>query len=449
MRSRIRNKSKNKYIQYKSNKASSFAILCIFFVSLILSIIYLRYIKQLTYKNIYKNITELSEQTTTQLNLAITDQMNMLHMMVQYIEAGHIRTEDEIFELLKGEIDNYHFTRLVILDRNGNGKTSDGFEVKDYENIDEFFVSDDVYLSENRPSTVTDDQVNIYAQVFKLNGQDRVLMATIKTSDYKEILLRRLFGKGGTYLINSNGTVLIDSFDNIKHSTTNLYEYFKVKYELTNDKQLQKIEDMTNAIKRGEIGTFDIEFGNEIYFIHYEKTAINDWYVITTASDSTIASELINIVITSVILCLIIICIIVCNSIYINISNQKKNRQIYKVAYIDPVTLLGNETYFKGNGELYLSGHTASIKYIITVDINKFKALNRVHGYAFCNELLKVLGQKLTRLLPPDNITCRVSNDVFASIFSYDENIEELLDKIYKEASNLKVGNVKIGRAHV
>lgn len=444
MRSRIRNKSKNKYIQYKSNKASSFAILCIFFISLILSIIYLRYIKQLTYKNIYKNITELSEQTTTQLNLAITDQMNMLHMMVQYIEAGHIRTEDEIFELLKGEIDNYHFTRLVILDRNGNGKTSDGFEVKDYENIDEFFVSDDVYLSENRPSTVTDDQVNIYAQVFKLNGQDRVLMATIKTSDYKEILLRRLFGKGGTYLINSNGTVLIDSFDNIKHSTTNLYEYFKVKYELTNDKQLQKIEDMTNAIKRGEIGTFDIEFGNEIYFIHYEKIAINDWYVITTASDSTIASELMNIVITSVILCLIIICIIVCNSIYINISNQKKNRQIYKVAYIDPVTLLGNETYFKGNGELYLSGHTASIKYIITVDINKFKALNRVHGYAFCNELLKVLGQKLTRLLPPDNITCRVSNDVFASIFSYDENIEELLDKIYKEASNLKVGNVNI-----
>ena len=201
---------------------------------------------------------------------------------------------------------------------------------------------------------------------------------------------------------------------------------------------------MTNAIKRGEIGSFDIEFGNEIYFIHYEKTAINDWYVITTASDSTIASELINIVITSVILCLIIICIIVCNSIYINISNQKKNRQIYKVAYIDPVTLLGNETYFKGNGELYLSGHTASIKYIITVDINKFKALNRVHGYAFCNELLKVFGQKLTRLLPPDNITCRVSNDVFASIFSYDENIEELLDKIYKETSNLKVGNVNI-----
>jgi len=238
--------------------------------------------------------------------------------------------------------------------------------------------------------------------------------------------------------------VLIDSFDNIKHSTTNLYEYFKVKYELTNDKQLQKIEDMTNAIKRGEIGTFDIEFGNEIYFIHYEKTAINDWYVITTASDSTIASELINIVITSVILCLIIICIMVCNSIYINISNQKKNRQIYKVAYIDPVTLLGNETYFKGNGELYLSGHTASIKYIITVDINKFKALNRVHGYAFCNEILRKLGQKVRDILPEDNITCRISNDVFASIFSYDENIEELLDKIYKEASNLKVGNVNI-----
>lgn len=444
MRRSIRNKSKNKYIQYKTNKAGIIWVIFIFTIALILSVVYIKHVKELTYQNIYQNITELSEQTTTQLNLAIIDQMNVLDLMVQYINAGHLKTEEEVFELLKGELDKYHFTRFVILDRKGNGKTSDGFDVEGYENIDEFFKEDHVYLSENRPSTVTDDQVNIYAHVINLNGKEKVLMATIKTSDYKSILLRRLFGQGGTYLINNEGTVLIDSFDNIKDSTANWYDYFKAKYQLDEDNQGQKIDDMASAIKRGEIGTLDISYGHETYFIHYEKTAINDWYVVTTASDNTIASELISLVTVSVILCLIIICIVVLMSIYINVSNQRKNRKIYKVAYIDPVTLLGNETYFKGNGEIYLEGHTVSIKYIITVDINKFKALNKVHGYAFCNQLLKTLGQKLTVLLPLDNITCRVSNDVFASIFSYDEDIHELLEKIYKEASNLQVGNVNI-----
>ncbi|MDE5830762.1 MAG: diguanylate cyclase, partial [Clostridia bacterium] len=130
---------------------------------------------------------------------------------------------------------------------------------------------------------------------------------------------------------------------------------------------------------------------------------------------------------------------IVCISIYISISNQNKNHRIYKVAYIDPVTLLGNETYFKGNGSIYLEGKTAKNKYIITIDINKFKALNKVYGYAFCNEILKKLGQTIRDVLPSDNITCRIANDVFASIFSYEEDINELLDRIFNEASMLEV----------
>ncbi len=443
-RKRIIRKNKNKYIEYKSNKTSIISIIFIFMATVILSLIYINYVKELIYKNIYQNIRELSEQTSTQLNLAIADQKSVIRVMIEYINAGHIRTEQEIFDSFKGELEHYHFTRLVILDRNGNGITSDGYEVKNYAKIEEFFEQDDVYLSENRPSTVTDNQVNIYSKTFKMNGVDKVLMATINTSDYKEILLRRLFGKGGTYLINNDGIVLIDSFGNIKNSKSNLYEYFKVKYDVTKKERIEKLDNMKNDIKQGKEGTFDIELNGETYFIHYEKTDINDWYVVTTASDSTIAHELIRLAVMAVILCLIIICAIVCTSIYISVSNQKKNHKIFKVAYIDPVTLLGNEAYFKGNGAIYLEGKTYKNKYIITVDINKFKALNKIYGYAFCNEILKTLGQKLSKTLPSDNITCRISNDVFASIFSYEGNIEKLLNKINNEVSNLEVNDTKI-----
>ena len=441
---RIHKKSQNKFIQYKSNKASIIWILTIFFVIIVLSIIYIEYVQKLIYKNVYKNITELSEQTATQLNLAITDQMNVIHLMVEYINKGHLNTEEEIFDSFKEQLDNYHFTRLVILDKKGNGITSDGHIVKNYPNINEFFMQENVYLSENRPSTVTQDQVNIYSQTFRLNGEYKVLMATINTSEYKELLLRRLFGKGGTYLINNEGTVLIDSFDNIKDSTANLYDYIKETYNVIEKDKIEVIDDMAREIRENKEGTFDIKFGRETYFLHYEKLNINDWYVVTSASDNTIASELINLIIMSTILCLIVTFIIVSISIYISIMNQNKNRKIYRVAYIDPITLLGNETYFKGNGAIYLEGQTSNIKYIVTIDINKFKALNNIHGYAFCNEILKKLGKKLTEVLPPNNITCRVSNDVFASMFSYEDDINDLLDNIFEEVSVLNINGINI-----
>lgn len=434
-------KIKNKY---KTTKISYISIFSIFLMVVILSFIYIRYMKDLVYQNIYQNINELSKQTATQLNLAITEQKNMVKFMAEYINKGHFREETEIFDTFKNELDYYHFTRLVILDKEGNGITSDGFTVKDYENMEEFFNQDEVYLSENRPSTVSDNQVNIYSKKIILNHEEKVLMATINTFDYKQILLRRLFGKGGTYLINSNGSVLIDSFDNIKESDANLYNYMKTRYNITEEKNIEKIDKMAYEIQNGLQNTFDIRVNEGVYFIHYERLNINDWYVVTTASDSTIAEELIELITLSAIICLGVAFVIICIAVYVNILNQNKNKELYQVAYMDYVTSLGNEHYFRENGVAYLLEHRKDKKYIITVDINKFKALNNIYGYQFCNEILKKLGQNLKELLPMKNIICRISNDVFASIFCYEGDVHNLLYTISNQASRMDINGIQI-----
>jgi len=435
----IRKKKQNKYMKYRASKAGIISIFTIFIIVVVLSISYIGNSRTLIYKNVYQYINELSEQTATQLNTVIQNQKRLVSLMVETIENGHFNTEEKIFESVQEQLIEYSFTRLVILDKKGNGKTSDGYTVKNYANIEEFFNQEDVYLSENRPSTVTNNSVNIYSKTFNFKGEEKVLMATINTYDYKNILLRRLFGKGGTYLINNEGTVLIDSFDNIKENNANLYEYIKTNYKSDKQEEYEKIDKMANDIKNNKEATLDARFNGETYFIHYERLGINDWYVVTTATNTTIAKELMNLVILSTILCIGITLVITSISVYIYVSKKKKTAELYRVAYIDPVTLLGNEYYFRGKGTLYLEGQTTSNKYIITVDINKFKALNNIYGYAICNEVLKSLGQKLISLLPSDNITCRISNDIFASIFSYEEDINNLLYKISKEGSILDI----------
>ena len=419
-------------------------ILCVFIIILILSFFYVGYVKELIYQNIYQNISELSKQTVTQLKLSITDQKKFVEIMVESIDSGYFKTQEEIFERYNKDLENYHFTRLVILDKQGNGITSDGHQVTNYKNIEEFFAQEEVYLSENRPSTVSNNQVNIYAKTFQLNGEEKVLMATINTKDYKEILLRRLFGKGGTYLINSKGTVLIDSFDNIKQENSNLFDYMRTAYEIKDQKENEKIETMKKNIQEQKQETFDIKLGKDIYFIHYEKLGINDWYVVTSAADDIIANQLIKLVIISVVLCLVINLFMIGITVYIDLSGQKQNHKLYKVAYIDPITKLGNEAYFKENGTKYLQNQVSKEKYILTLDINKFKALNNIYGYGFCNEILKKVGKELENIVPENNMTCRISNDIFASLFTYEKNIHLLLEKIVKQISIISIGDRNI-----
>lgn len=437
-------RKKTEYLEHKTGYTGIVSLLTVFVLVMVISIAYISHIQNLIYKNVYQNIKELSEQTAVQLEASITEQKNIVRVMTDTIEQGHFTTEAEIFRRYAKEISTYHFTRLVILDKQGNGITSDNYEVKNYHNVEEFFAQEDVYVSDNRPSTVSDNQVNIYSKTFTLNGEEKVLMATINTSDYKDILLRKLFGRGGTDLINEEGIILLDGWENDLEENTNLYDYIQENYPPINEKENDKINKMKEAIKIGENGTFHVNLGGEIYFIHYEKMNINNWYVITSSPISTIAQELMNLVILSAMLCIFIVLVIMSISVYINISNKKKNNRLYRVAYIDPVTLLGNEYYFRSNGTIYLEGSITKTKYVVTIDINKFKALNNIYGYAVCNEILKTLGQKIQRLLPEDNITCRISNDIFASIFSYEGDIDQLLHKVFVEASKLNINGMEL-----
>lgn len=435
---KIKNMYNNRY------KIRILWLVTIFTIIIAVSFFYVNFLRDLIYRNTYDNISELSKQTTNQLNNSIDTQKQFVQQMVDFIDKGYAKTPEEVFKRFNDDLDNYHFTRLVILDKNGNGTTSDGFTVENYENMDEFFAQDNVYLSENRPSTVSNNQVNIYSKTFKFHNEELVLFATINTVNYKDILTRRLFnGQGGTYLINNNGSILIDSFDIITENNVNLYDFMKEQNGMEGSHSSEQIDIMASNIKKHQNGTFDAKFRSNTYFVHYEKLAENDWYVVTIAPASIIARELNLFLGISLALCFLINIIIIGTFIYIDVSTQKQNRKLYKVAYIDPITSLGNEVLFKEKGTLYLQ-NSSDNKYIVSIDIDKFKALNNIYGYDICNKILNLLGEKLVNTFPKDNITCRISADIFVSMFSYSGKIDTLINKLLKQCSKLKVGDSEI-----
>ena len=71
--------------------------------------------------------------------------------------------------------------------------------------------------------------------------------------------------------------------------------------------------------------------------------------------------------------------------IYVVISNNKKQKQLFEYAYIDPVTKKGNIYYFRKKGQEILEKRKAQegnvTQYIAVLDINKFKMINKAYGY--------------------------------------------------------------------
>ena len=128
--------------------------------------------------------------------------------------------------------------------------------------------------------------------------------------------------------------------------------------------------------------------------------------------------------------------------IYISISDIKKQKKLYEYAYIDPVTKKGNIYYFRKIGHERLDKEPKTYKYIAVLDINKFKMINKAYGYNIGDKILLSIGNKLEEIFGEAALISRYSNDYFAILFDYKENIYNLISKIVNKVENMKIENI-------
>ena len=87
-----------------------------------------------------------------------------------------------------------------------------------------------------------------------------------------------------------------------------------------------------------------------------------------------IAGEINRALLTTFILAIIVILIILSICIYVVISNNKKQKQLFEYAYIDPVTKKGNIYYFRKKGQEILEKRKAQesnvTQYIAVLDMS-------------------------------------------------------------------------------
>lgn len=113
--------------------------------------------------------------------------------------------------------------------------------------------------------------------------------------------------------------------------------------------------------------------------------------------------------------------------------------KLYKLAYIDPITNLGNYNAYLERVKEKLEIN--SKKTMIILDIDKFKSFNKEYGHTKGNELLKRVGKEIKHLIRKTDIVCRLANDVFGIFLVGEVDVNNITERLNKNISRIYIGD--------
>lgn len=426
----------------KENKKQIVTIIIIFLILITIGIAYMTYMLNRIEANTNNSIETIVKNDANNLKTEITEQKAILQSVTNEILSDNIIDSKKIFDMYERSDVTSHFIRMAIMYEDGKTITNDGYE-KDYsEEVDKFFSNNDVHISENLISKSDGEEITIYSQKINIKKQKIAILLIVKTESYKNTFSNKIFeGKGFSYIVNKDGNIIVSA--NTDKNTGNLVKNIE-QMLVGNSKErfITNKNTIEDNIKNEVSGTRTLQTTDGKYYMVYEPIGANDWSIATFIPSKAIAGEINSALLITFILAIIVILIILSICIYIVISNNKKQKQLFEYAYLDPITKKGNIYYFrkKGQEKLDKEKHKEN-QYLLVLDINKFKMINKAYGYKTGDTILNGIAEELEKNLGEQSIICRYSNDYFAVLFEYAEDIRKLISALVKNIENLKINS--------
>ena len=427
----------------KENKKEIVTIIIIFLILITIGIAYMTYMLNRIEANTNNSIETIVKNDANNLKTEITEQKAILQSITNEILSDNIVDSEKIFDMYERSDITSNFIRMAIMYEDGTTITNDGYEVDYSDEIDNFFSNNEIHVLENRTSKIDREEINIYSQAINLKNENIAILLIVKTDSYKDIFSNKIFeGRGFSYIVDNTGNIVVSA--NIYKNTGNLIENIEQMLEGSSKERFQSNRNTIETnIANGIPGTRTLQTVEGKYYMVYEPIGINDWAIVTFIPSKAIAGEVNNALLMTFVLAIVVIIVILSICIYIVISNNRKQKQLFEYAYIDPVTKKGNIYYFRKKGQEILekgkSQESNVARYIAVLDINKFKMINKAYGYKIGDSILKGIAEELEKLLGKESLICRYSNDYFVALFEYKEDIHKILNKMVRSIENLKI----------
>lgn len=418
----------NKVHKRKLGISILFLCVAVSIIGLFLFFIYSNKINNVIKEEAKITLETVSSQNIINLKSNISFKENLLRELVKNIEGNKNYNIESIIKDLKTHSTINGFYSMGIIDKNGIGYTTldEKLDLSGYD----YFINGMNGISQVTSGYISEDGkeiLNIFTvPIYKEDKVEMIMIATYKASDFSELINIISFdGKGKSIVVDSSANLVSQMSDINTNSLENLCE-------ADTNNILSILEE---RITKTDENVISYEYKNEEYLAYCEKIGINDWYLISYAPKKEIYKniESINKLMLSgymIVYISMIIFLLIFFREYI-----KYQKRISKIIFIDELTNEKNDEYLK----LYfrdMSKRDKIGKYVVVMDIDKFKNINLMHGIDTGDKLLKYIPIIFKELLPNDEIF-KCQADVFVGII-YGDSQENIINKISKIQNRIK-----------
>lgn len=326
-------------------------------------------------------------------------------------------------KLLRPYQKEYNLFMIGITDTKGNTSSTYREKIGSIENkvgFQKALKTKQVVVSDIEVSNVTGDKVFIiYVPIIKNNEVIGTIFASFYFQDVNMIVNRSNFDDSIKFLmIDKDYTFISHPNKNYVDKKSNIFNLEGNIIGTTKDEILKNINEKNQS-------SFLSWNSCRLYNVRYTNIKGTNW---TLVSKCDIFENFKSLIINFIIKLYFYIVIFM---ILWKLSNAKLIEQLKKLAYYDSLSGIKNKEKFRKDSMYILKNYYRDDFYLVQLDVNKFKYINEMFGYAEGNKILIHIAHVLNNNMNKYEICARMDNDHFILlIFCSDEN--ELLDRLSK-----------------
>ena len=247
-----------------------------------------------------------------------------------------------------------------------------------------------------------------------------VLSAVYESLTFGTLLAASSFGGDGyTYIIDSSGTVIINSqHKNAIQDMTNIFQYLE-------EQNSAMVDDVRTSMHNTGEGFIDIDKEtDDDVFVYYKKLDISDWYAFSVVPKAIAESTKKVVMLSVVIYCLVMSVVALIVVLCIRHVMRQKNKLLKDTLYVDPIT--GGRSYerFRLDCRRRLLKEPNKKAAFVFFDIDNFNLVATLYGQEESLDTVRRVYSMILNCVGEKGIVGRNSSDQFCVMYFYEEQRE-------------------------
>lgn len=397
---------------------------------------------QMVQNQTQRYLTEISEQSAYKVNQKVEFNLAVLQSMAENLALLKDQSENIQQNYLNSAVARNSFSWVGF----------SGFDhILHVEGMDDTDVSSSpairsalegsASISSSLITTPDGRQGIIYAVPLLIDGTVQGVLAGWDSLDSMEVLFsaETFEGQGFSHIVDQNGNFIIRSNNpNALLDSSNFFEAL----ELRTGAPIESLNMVKEDMKAGRTGHLHVVIDqSEVEDLNYIPLARTGWYLISVAPAGVYADSVSGFTHLAIALNVAIFLIFLFLILIIVYLDSRKNTEISRIAYVDPVT--GGFTSPRFEIEVEKRLRSSQPFAFLSLDIRKFKLINDTFGSEEGNKVLKYVHDQIKNHLKEGEYVSRISADTFNILLSTTSK-EDILNRIQTFAKNINQFNETI-----